>query len=1315
LLHKKSLFYSPVSFFEMHKSKSMLSVSKTSCTLQFFIVTILLCAFTVLKAQQPIWKFKPRSISFTEGGKKTTTLLAPKKGDTASTAARTNDTNCPTNIDFEQGNFTNWQCYTGSVTQSGGANVVSVSSSGPVTNRHTIMTPTTTPATDNYGLFPVICPSGGSYSVKLGNNSSGSQAERIRYTFTIPAGQSDFNFVYNYAVVFQDPSHPVVQQPRFQAKIYDALSGDGVACANYDFTAAANLPGFQYSPLTPTGTRVLYKPWTSVTINLSGLGGRTMILEFTTADCTVGGHFGYAYVDVNSVCTGLVSGATVCNNASSVTLNAPPGYQNYIWYNADFSQQLGTGTTLTLTPPPPVNTNLNIVLVPFPGFGCTDTAQTSITASASPVAGFNVDTTPVCLNANNFAFTNTSSITTTANLSYLWKFGDNTSSTLQNPTHSYTAIGNYVVKLIARSSIGNCIDSTSKTVQVGGNPVAKFDTLAPIKQCVNGNNFIFKNSSPTFGSAVNYEWDFGDGFTSTTMPIENHTYAQPGTYTIKLRVQPVNYSMCKDSMVSVVTVYDKPNPLFTINGSSRQCIDNNVFSFTNNSTIASNTTLAYSWNFGDASFSSITSPQHNYATANTFGVTLVATSNNNCKDSITLPIIVDARPQPNFSIVGGNEQCFRDNMFSFLNNTTIPTGTFSQTWNFGDASASNDANPLHHYTTGGSYTVQLITVSDRGCKDSISKTVATNPNPTSLFGINDTAQCLRANNFVFTNNSTIATGSNTYTWNFGDATNSTAASPIKNYSNYSTVYTVQLIANSNKGCSDTTFKNVYLYQHPTTNFTIASNTEQCQKSNLFILNNTSSFPTPISYQWSFGDGSLSTQTNESHQYTTFNNYTITLVATTAEKGCTDTMRKPIAVYKNPGSTFTINNSLQCFRGNNFVFGNTPTGSNYAYNWSFGDGTTDNTGNPTHNYTSVNNYSVQLIVNNIASPTLTCSDTVSKPVSIRPEPIGTIVNKGNNFLCQDDSLPITANGGVSYQWFKNGVAISNATNSIYQALHEGIYTVDVTNQFGCTSTSPDTAFVVERKKPQPDFSWDSYCINKAVQFANSTNVGANNLVNYTWYFGDNATSILPTPLHTYTNAKLYVVKLIASSTLCPNHIISKQKTFRIEQPPTPFRYTTLHAVVGNTYTLNARTIGASYAWLPVIDLTAANTRTPLLKPTAERNYTVKITTPSGCETTDSLRVMIFKESDILVPKAFTPNNDGLNDILYAIPVGIKEFKFMRIYNRWGNLVFTTNNEKMGWNGEYKSQPQPTETYTWVAEAIDDNGNIIKRGGNTILIR
>ncbi len=289
--------------------------------------------------------------------------------------------NCPTNIDFEMGNFTNWTCEAGSVFDNGGVNTLSLSITPPIPGRHTIISAANN-GRDPYGGFPMLCPNGSQYSVKLGNNSGGHEAEGVYYVYTIPANATSFSLLFNYAVVLQNPNHSPSQQPRFRARIIDMSTGLPIPCVNFDFTATSGMPGFRISQTDPS---VIYKDWTPVSINLSGLAGKTIMLEFITSDCTFTAHFGYAYLDVNSYCNGVISGNFICPGDTAITLTAPFGFQGYAWYSdMTFSNVLSNNQTLYLNPPPAVGTVYPVIVSPYPTFGCVDTLYANIQVEARP-------------------------------------------------------------------------------------------------------------------------------------------------------------------------------------------------------------------------------------------------------------------------------------------------------------------------------------------------------------------------------------------------------------------------------------------------------------------------------------------------------------------------------------------------------------------------------------------------------------------------------------------------------------------------------------------------------------------------------------------------------------------------------------------------------------------------------------------------------------------------------------------------------------------------------------------------------------------
>lgn len=290
------------------------------------------------------------------------------------------------------GTFDNWQCVAGNIDLTG---KITTSPTTPIDNRHKIY-PKSSKELDKYGAFPVVSPNGSNYSIKLGNDSTGAQVDGVSYTFTVPAGQDDYGIVYNYAVVFQNPDHLDYQQPRFTAKVFDVSANSYITCSSFDFTSSGSLPGFKRVAGGDNFAVVYYKPWSAVSIKLLGYAGKTLRLEFSVNDCSLSAHFGYAYFDVIEDCGTLIKGNVICAGPTSSILTAPYGFQEYHWFNADFSRALGNSNILPVDPLPPPGTKFALEIIPFPGSGCRDTLYSTLKTAPVPFTFKIPDTTGTC-------------------------------------------------------------------------------------------------------------------------------------------------------------------------------------------------------------------------------------------------------------------------------------------------------------------------------------------------------------------------------------------------------------------------------------------------------------------------------------------------------------------------------------------------------------------------------------------------------------------------------------------------------------------------------------------------------------------------------------------------------------------------------------------------------------------------------------------------------------------------------------------------------------------------------------------------------
>jgi gliding motility-associated-like protein len=217
------------------------------------------------------------------------------------------------------------------------------------------------------------------------------------------------------------------------------------------------LPGFLPASGINDTTTVMYKPWTAVSVDLSGNAGKDIRIFFKTADCTFQRHFGYGYIDVDSECDGSFTGATFCPDDTAINVIAPYGYESYKWYNSSLTTVLGTDQTLTLTPPPPSGTTLAVSLQPYPGFGCPQTLYTTVRDSLTVISdagndAFSCNKDPVEIGTRP-----------KPGLSYLWSPATGLSnSMIANPYANPTVTTAYVVT--TSNSGGGC--RTTDTVLV---------------------------------------------------------------------------------------------------------------------------------------------------------------------------------------------------------------------------------------------------------------------------------------------------------------------------------------------------------------------------------------------------------------------------------------------------------------------------------------------------------------------------------------------------------------------------------------------------------------------------------------------------------------------------------------------------------------------------------------------------------------------------------------------------------------------------------------------------------------------------------
>jgi gliding motility-associated-like protein len=353
---------------------------------------------------------------------------------------------------------------------------------------------------------------------------------------------------------------------------------------------------------------------------------------------------------------------------------------------------------------------------------------------------------------------------------------------------------------------------------------------------------------------------------------------------------------------------------------------------------------------------------------------------------------------------------------------------------------------------------------------------------------------------------------------------------------------------------------------------------------------------------------------------------------------------------------------------------------------------------------------------VTDGTITSTTTIN--VTVNATPSGSITTAGGTNLCAGSVLTLTASGGSTYKWYKDGILINGVTTSQMGVTTPGVYTAMLASAAGCESPAANSITITLIQQPKADFTIGSNnaCINVSVPFTSNSTTANSGTVHYLWTDGQGQTSTAASASFLFTQAGTYNVKLKLTPQLCPALADSMTKPVTITQAVAGIRNPSMDVAVSVGTTLQARTLpNATYQWTPARYLVSSNVPNPVTFAAEEQEYLIRLTVPNGCVTIDTLLVRIHQNATAYLPNVFTPNGDGQNDVLMPTLVGVKQLRYFRIFNRWGKLMFETFNIGIGWDGRYNGVLQPMETYTWSIEGYDSNNVLVKRQGSVTLLR
>lgn len=623
-----------------------------------------------------------------------------------------------------------------------------------------------------------------------------------------------------------------------------------------------------------------------------------------------------------------------------------------------------------------------------------------------PLAGFEVQTDELTINLTD--------LSPNAPNEWDWDFGDGSGSSLQNPSYTFGAPGNYTICLISSNTCGSNQACQQIAVSCAA-PDPGFSNTA--------DELAVAFADQSTNAPTNWSWTFGDGNTSTQQnPL--HTYATPGTYEVCLTAE----SLCgANTACSQVTVAcNAPDPVFETQE------DELTVSFTDAST---NNPSSWFWTFGDGGSANIPNPVHIYNQPGTYTVCLQASSICGSETHCETVQIACTAPQAQFALQ-------QDELsVAFFDAST--SGPASWSWDFGDGSSSTLPSPVHSYSTPGTYTVCLTVSSVCGSTEFCQSVVVDCAAPQAEFEFTPSQLTL-----IFADASTNTPTS--WSWDFGDGNTSDLENPTHTFAEPG-VYTICLTTSSICGTTEICKTLGVTCNAPQANFSFMDTELEMGFTDISTNN-------PDAWFWTFGDGNSSVAQNPAHTYSSPGNYLVCLQASSV---CGSTQRCELITVTcaAPQADFGFSaTELQV------AFQDSSTADAVAWLWTFGNGQSSTLQSPVHTYATPGTYEVCLTANSICGSTQYCD---SLTVSCTPPWVNFnwIAEGGTVSLFQ-----LADNTVTEWNWDFGDGNTSEEPNPIHVYEQSGVYPVCLTAMDLCgTNTYCDTLdiVVVDVKEPTGD--------------------------------------------------------------------------------------------------------------------------------------------------------------------------------------------------------------------------------------------------------
>lgn len=834
--------------------------------------------------------------------------------------------------------------------------------------------------------------------------------------------------------------------------------------------------------------------------------------------------------------------------------------------------------------------------------------------------------------------------------SWEWDFGDGDGSDIQNPQHSYDAPGDYTVSLEVEDDEG-CAGTINKTITICDQPEADFEYLDSCQFHPIGNqqtvNFV-SNSTSDLCEISSWEWDFGDGTSTTNFnsyPSMEHAYAQTGTYDVTLTV--ANSEGCEDQITKSLEIYPHPDVELQQNGYTHNCSspDSSLVAVGHANPLESEKTYTYQWNTGQSRFiGQDILDETEEATSDTIVAGSIGMKQVTVVDEYGCfyydNLIVE---DPITSDFTKDAYCEENDTVSFVNQSASEWGIDTLEWDLGDGSPLQYGSPIDYlYPEEGVYNVSLRIVDSSGCVHEVSQQHI-NVLPEDTFSISNDTLCYGQPLAYYSPEGSYV---NSWNWQFQNdgtvfqerITDPNRREGVISFQEQYGDFETSLTVNYNNNQCTRIYDTVFHINEPLIPEVSIDNYCSDAVTNFEAQKISGEYPV-TDWQWYFDYRFDSTSAFERIDSAATRN---------SQKQFEETgqIRARLQMEDGYGCT-SVHDSL-------FWFYNVP-------DLSFG-------------------------VN---------GNCLNEPVQ----------------LVRGDFNDRGIINYFTYTFERDNVELQNSTGSTFHRFNQvgenpvtfKAFAIIPGNKDTCTSQVSDSIEI--EPVPQADFPERNICVNEEVNFDATSSTPASDsssITGYNWLFHDSTQAGGTHVTHVYEDSGSYQVQLVVSDENTCTDTITKTVSVK-DLPEADFDFGE-NNVMGEAVEFTDQSIdavewhwafgdGDSTSVMNAADGDVIHTYDEV----NEFPVSLRVLNEYGCA--DSVMKHVDLRPHLVLPNAFSPNEDNVNDELYLMHDKIKSLKFFRIYNRWGELIFEANGDlSASWDGTYKGSPQPIGTYVVYASAV-----------------